>query len=54
MYSSLRDSLEVVKVELEVSARSHMDLANEIKSQLDKPLQEFMATQSGIRKNVRD
>ncbi|KAJ3080865.1 hypothetical protein HK102_002755, partial [Quaeritorhiza haematococci] len=48
---TLRDSLDVVRAELEASARSHLDVANEMRTQLEKPLQEFIATQSGIRKN---
>ncbi|KAJ3326517.1 hypothetical protein HDU76_012862 [Blyttiomyces sp. JEL0837] len=46
-----KDALDVVRVELESSARAHLDVANEIRGQLEKPLAEFLANQSGIRKN---
>ncbi|KAJ3177260.1 hypothetical protein HDU87_004511 [Geranomyces variabilis] len=45
------DSLEVVKGELDNSAKAHLELAQEIRTKLEKPLSEFIATQSAIRKN---
>ncbi|TPX68606.1 hypothetical protein SpCBS45565_g03000 [Spizellomyces sp. 'palustris'] len=48
---TLRDSLDIVKNELEKSAKSHIDLAQEIRVKLEKPLGDFIGTQSGIRKN---
>ncbi|KAI8587416.1 hypothetical protein BDZ88DRAFT_454082 [Geranomyces variabilis] len=48
---TLRDSLEVVKGELDNSAKAHLELAQEIRTKLEKPLSEFIATQSTIRKN---
>ena len=49
---TLHDSLDVVRHQLERSARSHLDLANEIRLKLEKPLQEFINTQNTLRKNV--
>jgi hypothetical protein len=53
IYSTLRNSLDVVKAELESSARAHLDIANEIRLQLEKPSNDFLTTQSTVRKNVR-
>jgi hypothetical protein len=49
---TLRDSLCVMRTELEKSARAHLDFAQDISSKLSQPLQEFIDTQSSIRKNV--
>ena len=49
---TLRDALDILRCELERSARSHLDLANEIKLKLEKPLQEFIISTSIVRKNV--
>jgi hypothetical protein len=49
---TLRDSLCVMRTELEKSARAHLDFAQDIASKLSQPLQEFIDTQSSIRKNV--
>ncbi|KAI9090822.1 hypothetical protein DFS34DRAFT_341120 [Phlyctochytrium arcticum] len=48
---TLRDSMDVVRAELEKSGKAHLDLAQEIRVKLEKPLSDFMTTQSGIRKN---
>ncbi|KAI8999395.1 hypothetical protein BC832DRAFT_207169 [Gaertneriomyces semiglobifer] len=48
---TLRDSLDVVKFEIEKSAKTHLDLAAEIRTKLEKPLSEFISEQSGIRKS---
>ncbi|KAI8849937.1 hypothetical protein BC829DRAFT_174639 [Chytridium lagenaria] len=48
---TLRESLDVVRSELENSARAHLDVANEIRTQLEKPLAELLASQSATRKN---
>ncbi|KAJ3207378.1 hypothetical protein HDU67_007520, partial [Dinochytrium kinnereticum] len=48
---TLRESLDIVRSELENSARAHLDVANEIRTQLEKPMAEFLANQSGTRKN---
>ncbi|KAH9254997.1 hypothetical protein BASA81_006942 [Batrachochytrium salamandrivorans] len=48
---TLRESLDVVRLELERSARAHLDLANELRAKLEKPLHEFITTQSGLRKS---
>ncbi|KAJ3410318.1 hypothetical protein HDV05_003898 [Chytridiales sp. JEL 0842] len=48
---TLRDSLDVVRSELESSARAHLDVANEIRNQLEKPMSEFFENQNGIRRN---
>ncbi len=49
---TLRDSLSVMRNELEKDARAHLDLAQDINTKLSTPLQEFIDTQSSIRKNV--
>ena len=49
---TLRDSIDVVRAELENSARTHLNVAAEIRNQLEKPAGEFLANQSAIRKNV--
>ncbi|KAL2914753.1 formin-binding protein [Polyrhizophydium stewartii] len=48
---TLRESLDVLRTELERSGRAHIDLSAELRSKLEKPLQEFIATQSTIRKS---
>ncbi|KAI8913016.1 hypothetical protein DFJ77DRAFT_466360 [Powellomyces hirtus] len=48
---TLRDSLEVVRSEIEKCAKAHTELAQEIRVKLEKPLSDFITTQSGIRKN---
>ncbi|KAI8900404.1 hypothetical protein BC833DRAFT_618536 [Globomyces pollinis-pini] len=48
---TLRDGLEVVRNELENSARVHLELANDLRTKLEKPLMEFITTQHSIRKN---
>ncbi|EGF80174.1 hypothetical protein BATDEDRAFT_33239 [Batrachochytrium dendrobatidis JAM81] len=48
---TLRESLDIVRTELERSARAHLDLANELRIKLEKPLQEFITSQSALRKN---
>lgn len=61
---SLRESLEVVRLELEGSfalliiyllatAQTHLDLASDIRVKLDRPVSEFIANQAAVRKNVR-
>ncbi|KAI8614456.1 hypothetical protein BC830DRAFT_1169424 [Chytriomyces sp. MP71] len=47
---TLRESLDLVKSELETSARAHLDIANEIRLQLEKPTMDFLASQSVVRK----
>ncbi|KAJ3298880.1 hypothetical protein HDU79_005261 [Rhizoclosmatium sp. JEL0117] len=47
---TLRETLDLVKAELETSARAHLDIANEIRLQLEKPTSDFMNTQSVVRK----
>lgn len=49
---TLRDALEVVKSETDRSSRIHAELANDLRSKIERPLQEFIVTQTGIRKNV--
>ncbi|KAJ3121158.1 hypothetical protein HK101_006779, partial [Irineochytrium annulatum] len=50
-YRTLRESLDVVRAEIEASARAHLDISNQIRNELEKPMSEFQAKQSGIRKN---
>jgi hypothetical protein len=49
---TLKDALTVLRNELEKDARAHLDLAQDIQLKLSQPLQEFIDTQSSIRKNV--
>ncbi|RKO90680.1 hypothetical protein BDK51DRAFT_2271, partial [Blyttiomyces helicus] len=49
---TLRSSLDVVRVELEKSARFHLDLAAELREKLAVPLAEFKAAQTAIYKIV--
>ncbi|KAJ3011410.1 hypothetical protein HKX48_006848 [Thoreauomyces humboldtii] len=48
---TLRDSLEVVKAEIDKGGKAHLELAQEIRVKLEKPLGDFIATQSAMRKN---
>ncbi|KAJ3034345.1 hypothetical protein HDV00_005178 [Rhizophlyctis rosea] len=48
---TLRDSLDVVRAELERTGQARLDLAAEIRAKLEKPLADLIATQSGIRKS---
>lgn len=48
---TMKDGLEMLKSELENSARSHADVSAEIRVNLEKPMHEFICTQSNIRKN---
>ncbi|KAJ3221080.1 hypothetical protein HK099_003797 [Clydaea vesicula] len=48
---TLRSALDVLKNELEISSKSHNDMAIEIKNQLEKQTQDFIIQQSGIRKS---
>ncbi|KAJ1535775.1 hypothetical protein HK405_015522, partial [Cladochytrium tenue] len=47
---TLRESIDIVRRELESSARVHLDTANEIRTKLEKPLGEFLVGQSSVRK----
>jgi Fes/CIP4, and EFC/F-BAR homology domain len=49
---SLGDAFRVVRAELEMNSRVHMELSNDLRSKIEKPLCEFIATQSTFRKNV--
>jgi hypothetical protein len=49
---SLRDALEVLKSETEKSSRIHQDHAVDLRNKLEKPLQEFITSQTAIRKDV--
>ncbi|KAI8831892.1 hypothetical protein BJ741DRAFT_615616 [Chytriomyces cf. hyalinus JEL632] len=48
---TLRESLDLVKSELETSARAHLDIANEIRLQLEKQTNDFLQQQSAVRKS---
>ncbi|KAI8826736.1 uncharacterized protein EV422DRAFT_511218 [Fimicolochytrium jonesii] len=48
---TLREALDVVKNEIDKSAKAHIELAQEIRVKLEKPLSDFVLTQSAIRKN---
>ncbi|KAI9326998.1 hypothetical protein BDR26DRAFT_876224 [Obelidium mucronatum] len=47
----MKEALQIVKNELEFSAKSHMNASVQFKSQLETPTHEFLTTQSGMRKN---
>ncbi|KAJ3268292.1 hypothetical protein HDV01_003203 [Terramyces sp. JEL0728] len=48
---TLRESLDVIRIELEKTARAHLDLASDLKVKLERPMVEFVASQTSIRKN---
>ncbi|KAI9324526.1 hypothetical protein BDR26DRAFT_903570, partial [Obelidium mucronatum] len=48
---TMKEALQIVKNELEFSAKSHMNASVQFKSQLETPTHEFLTTQSGMRKN---
>lgn len=48
---TLRGALDTIKAEVEKSSKVHTDLSNDIKAKLEKPLGDFITTQSGIRKS---
>ncbi|KAF9582104.1 hypothetical protein BGW38_000641 [Lunasporangiospora selenospora] len=47
---SLRDSLDVVRLEIESMGKSHLEVSSKIKDQLESSLAEFNDTQKGKRK----
>lgn len=47
----MRDALDSLRSGLDQSAQSHMNLANEIRSQIEKPLTEMLKEQTVERKN---
>lgn len=49
---TMKDALEVLKAEIETSARVHAEMGSDIRIQLEKPLIEFTNSQSLLRKNV--
>ncbi|KAJ3282045.1 hypothetical protein HK104_011122 [Borealophlyctis nickersoniae] len=55
---TLRDSLDILRAELDKTGQARLDLANEIRAKLEKPLVELIATQAAVRKShnatVRD
>lgn len=48
---SLRDSIDVVKTELEESAKAHFEASVAFKNTLEKPLADFIYNQNSVRKN---
>ncbi|TPX35207.1 hypothetical protein SmJEL517_g02349 [Synchytrium microbalum] len=48
---TLRDSLDVLQKELDGTSKAHLELANAIRVQLERPLNDLIAAQSTIRKN---
>ncbi|KAI8812361.1 hypothetical protein BJ742DRAFT_793886 [Cladochytrium replicatum] len=48
---TMKDSLEVLRTEMENTARAHLNLATELRTQLEKPVSDFIAHQSSTRKN---
>ena len=49
---TMLDSLDVIRNELERSARAHLDLALDLKSKIAAPLQDMIDSQAAVRKNV--
>jgi hypothetical protein len=47
------ESLDVIRNELERSARAHLDLAQDLKTKIVAPLQDMIDSQATVRKNVR-
>ncbi len=47
------ESLDVIRNELERSARAHLDLAQDLKAKIVAPLQDMIDSQATVRKNVR-
>jgi hypothetical protein len=47
----MRDALDSLRSGLDQSAQSHMNLANEIRTQIEKPLTEMLREQTNDRKN---
>ncbi|KAJ3303060.1 hypothetical protein HDV03_004221 [Kappamyces sp. JEL0829] len=48
---TLLDSLDVLRNEMERSARTHLDLSQDLKAKLAVPLQDFIDSQAAVRKN---
>ncbi len=46
------ESLDVIRNELERSARAHLDLAQDLKAKIVAPLQDMIDSQATVRKNV--
>ncbi len=47
---TLKEALDVVRNEVEKSSRAHLEVANELRTKLEKPLAELLLTQRTIRK----
>ncbi|KAJ3308492.1 hypothetical protein HDV04_001196 [Boothiomyces sp. JEL0838] len=45
---TLRESLDVIRIELEKTARAHLDLASDLKTKLERPMVEFVASQEAL------
>ncbi|KAJ3251783.1 hypothetical protein HK103_002060 [Boothiomyces macroporosus] len=51
---TLRESLDVIRIELEKTARAHLDLASDLKTKLERPMVEFVARKNHQRINERN
>ena len=49
---TLKGSLDSLRVEIETGAKVHLDLAVDMRVNLEKQMAEFIAAQSVVRKNV--
>lgn len=52
-FRSLRDSLDVVRYEIEATGKSHIELASKMRDQLENALADFNNSQKDKRKLVR-
>ncbi len=49
---SLKDVYEALRLEMDVSAKAHLDASNDMKAKFEKPTLDFLNGQSTVRKQV--
>ena len=49
----LRDPITAVKLEIESTARNHLEISTDIRTNLEKPLCEFIGAQNAVRKRFQ-
>lgn len=49
---TMKESLETIRMEMETQSKLHSDLANEMRTSLEKPLSDFLTSQVSTRRNV--
>ncbi|KAJ3125064.1 hypothetical protein HK098_000621 [Nowakowskiella sp. JEL0407] len=49
---TLREALDTLRTQLEISAKTHAAMASDVRTQIEKRLQENMAIQAAVRKKV--